>query len=38
MDSPAPDDKRDGDVELVAPTTVAPKTKAAIVFMMIRKL
>jgi hypothetical protein len=38
MDSPFPDDKRDEEVKLVAPTTAALKPNAVIVFMIGRKL
>jgi len=37
-DSPLPDDSRDEDVELVAPTTATLNPKAVIVFMIARKL
>jgi hypothetical protein len=38
MDSPFPDDRRDEEVELVAPTTATLKPRAVIVFMIARKL
>jgi hypothetical protein len=38
MNSLFPDDRRDEEVELVAPTTAALKPRAMIVFMIARKL
>lgn len=38
MNSPFPEDKRDGEVELLAPTTAALKLKAMAVFMIAKKL
>lgn len=38
MHLPFPDDKRNGEVELVAPTTAALRPKARIVFMMVKKI